>query len=170
LALWNVLSTFFQLLTRYSSMFSDSIDGKSKELSTTELCGGAIFEPSILYPPTDPPPPCEYSMILNRITGARINFIFNDSLPHQLSVINPVEYLSVQDIRTAIRNATGTRQTLFVPEVSFELLAKQQIARLEEPAIRCCHQVFDEMIRIVSQVITCITHSQSFHKNNKFTS
>eukprot|EP00301_Raphidiophrys_heterophryoidea_P017922 c2920_g1_i1.p1 GENE.c2920_g1_i1~~c2920_g1_i1.p1 ORF type:complete len:750 (+),score=179.65 c2920_g1_i1:84-2333(+) len=111
-----------QLLTKYSSTFCDAIDGKSKELSTTELYG-----------------------------GARINFIFTDSLPLQLSNINPVEHLSVQDIRTAIRNATGTRQTLFVPEVSFELLAKQQISRLEDPALRCCHQVYDEMIRIVSQ-------------------
>jgi len=31
------------------------------------------------------------------------------------------------DILTAIRNATGPRPALFVPEVSFELLVKRQI-------------------------------------------
>ncbi len=40
------------------------------------------------------------------------------------------------DILTAIRNATGPRPALFVPEVSFELLVKRQIRRLEEPSVR----------------------------------
>ena len=33
--------------------------------------------------------------------------------------------------------ATGPRSTIFVPELSFELLLEKQIARLEEPSIRC---------------------------------
>ena len=40
------------------------------------------------------------------------------------------------DILTAIRNANGPRPALFVPEVSFELLVKRQIRRLEEPSLR----------------------------------
>lgn len=45
------------------------------------------------------------------------------------------------DILTAIRNATGPRPALFVPEVSFELLVKRQIRRLEDPSLRCVELV-----------------------------
>ncbi|KAL3219661.1 hypothetical protein MRX96_030215 [Rhipicephalus microplus] len=57
--------------------------------------------------------------------------------------------LSTLDILTAIRNATGPRPALFVPEVSFELLVKRQIRRLEEPSLRCVELVHEEMQRII---------------------
>lgn len=74
------------------------------------------------------------------------------------------------DILTAIRNATGPRPALFVPEVrlpdrdtpigmsintfillqvSFELLVKRQIRRLEEPSLRCVELIHEEMQRII---------------------
>lgn len=43
----------------------------------------------------------------------------------------------------------GPRTALFLPDVSFELLVKRQIARLEEPALRCVELVHEEMQRIV---------------------
>jgi hypothetical protein len=57
--------------------------------------------------------------------------------------------LTAMDILTAIRNATGPRPALFVPEVSFELLVKRQIQRLLEPSIRCVELVHEEMQRII---------------------
>lgn len=36
-----------------------------------------------------------------------------------------------------------------MPEVSFELLVKGQIKRLEEPCIRCIELVHEEMQRII---------------------
>lgn len=53
------------------------------------------------------------------------------------------------DILTAIRNATGPRPALFVPEVSFELLVKRQIRRIEEPSLRCVELIHEEMQRII---------------------
>ena len=53
------------------------------------------------------------------------------------------------DILTAIRNSNGSRPALFVPEVSFELLVKRQIKRLEEPSLRCVELVHEEMQRII---------------------
>jgi dynamin 1-like protein len=44
-----------------------------------------------------------------------------------------------------------------VPEVSFELLVKRQIRRLEEPALRCVELVHEEMQRIVQH---CGIHTQ----------
>lgn len=36
-----------------------------------------------------------------------------------------------------------------MPEVTFELLVKRQISRLEEPALRCVELVHEEMQRII---------------------
>ena len=47
--------------------------------------------------------------------------------------MNPFDGLTDDDIRTAICNANGTRQSLFVPEISFDLLVRRQITRLEQP-------------------------------------
>lgn len=47
------------------------------------------------------------------------------------------------------RNANGPRPALFVPEVSFELLVKRQIHRLEEPSLRCVELIHEEMQRII---------------------
>ncbi len=38
-----------------------------------------------------------------------------------------------------------------MPEVSFELLVKRQIRRLEEPSLRCVELVHEEMQRIIQQ-------------------
>lgn len=53
----------------------------------------------------------------------------------QLQILDPLEGLSVHDIQMSIRNATGTKPSLFVPEISFEILAKQQILKLREPGM-----------------------------------
>lgn len=60
--------------------------------------------------------------------------------------------LTAETIRLAIRNATGTRAALFIPEQAFEILVKKQIARLREPSLQCIGLVYDELQRIVSQV------------------
>ncbi|KAF1775047.1 Dynamin-type guanine nucleotide-binding (G) domain [Phytophthora cactorum] len=66
--------------------------------------------------------------------GARINYIFNEIFSKSLP--------------------NGPRQSLFVPEVSFELLAKRQISRLEQPGLQCVDLVFDELQRVTSQCET----------------
>jgi len=60
--------------------------------------------------------------------------------------------MSMNDIRTAIKNATGPRAALFIPEASFEQLVKRQIKRLEEPSLQCIELVYDELQRIVAQL------------------
>ena len=89
-----------------------------------------------------------------------------------LFIINQMDLVSgltAMDILTAIRNSNGPRPALFVPEVSvvycsitsgstlywssyqvsFELLVKRQIKRLEEPSLRCVELVHEEMQRII---------------------
>lgn len=84
--------------------------------------------------------------------GARVNYIFNDIFKRHITNINPIEGLTAETIRLAIRNATGTRAALFIPEQAFEILVKKQIARLRDPSLQCIGLVYDELQRIVSQV------------------
>ena len=112
-------SLILQLMTRFASSFIASIDGTSSEISTQELCG-----------------------------GARIYYIFNSVFGSSLETIDPTVNLSVLDIRTAIRNSTGPRPSLFVPEMAFDLLVKPQIKLLDIPSQRCVELVYEELIKI----------------------
>ncbi|KAI9845454.1 MAG: Dynamin- GTPase protein, partial [Thelocarpon superellum] len=112
-------SLILQLMTRFATSFISSIDGTSSEISTKELCG-----------------------------GARIYYIFNSVFGNSLESIDPTVNLSVSDIRTAIRNSTGPRPSLFVPELAFDLLVKPQIKMLEVPSQRCVELVYEELIKI----------------------
>jgi dynamin 1-like protein len=112
-------SLILQLMTRFATSFVSSIDGTSSEISTKELCG-----------------------------GARIYYIFNSVFGHSLDRIDPTHNLTVHDIRTAIRNSTGPRPSLFVPEMAFDLLVKPQIRLLESPSQRCVELVYEELMKI----------------------
>lgn len=111
-----------QIITRFSSEYCTAIDGNSANIETSELSG-----------------------------GARICWIFHETFGKTLERVDPLGGLTESDILTAIKNATGTRQSLFVPEVSFELLVKKQIMRLEDPVLRCVELVHEELQRIVAQ-------------------
>ncbi|SPO29168.1 probable DNM1 - dynamin-related GTPase [Ustilago trichophora] len=112
-------SLVLKLMTQFARDFVASIDGTTFDISTKELCG-----------------------------GARIYYIFQDVFGHALTSINPTHNLTVQDIRTAIRNSTGPRPSLFVPEAAFELLIKPQIKLLEPPSLRCVELVYEELMKI----------------------
>ncbi|KAF4122562.1 dynamin 1-like protein [Geosmithia morbida] len=112
-------SLILQQMTRFASSFISSIDGTSSEISTKELSG-----------------------------GARIYYIFNSVFGNSLESIDPTSNLTALDIRTAIRNSTGPRPSLFVPEMAFDLLVKPQIKLLEIPSHRCVELVYEELIKI----------------------
>ncbi|XP_034530016.1 dynamin-1-like protein [Notolabrus celidotus] len=113
-------ATLLQLITKFATEYCNTIEGTAKYIETAELCG-----------------------------GARICYIFHETFGRTLESVDPLGGLSTIDILTAIRNATGPRPSLFVPEVSFELLVKKQVKRLEEPSLRCVELVHEEMQRII---------------------
>ena len=84
--------------------------------------------------------------------GARINFIFHKIFKNVVTKIDPFEHLSEQDIQTAIKNASAMSPSLFVPEGAFEVLVKQQIARLLEPSLECAALVYEELRRLVLDI------------------
>ncbi|XP_070763524.1 dynamin-1-like protein isoform X6 [Enoplosus armatus] len=113
-------ATLLQLITKFAAEYCHTIEGTAKYIETAELCG-----------------------------GARICYIFHETFGRTLESVDPLGGLTTIDVLTAIRNATGPRPALFVPEVSFELLVKRQVKRLEEPSLRCVELVHEEMQRII---------------------
>ncbi|XP_030650127.1 dynamin-1-like protein isoform X5 [Chanos chanos] len=113
-------ATLLQLITKFATEYCNTIEGTAKYIETAELCG-----------------------------GARICYIFHETFGRTLESVDPLGGLTTIDVLTAIRNATGPRPALFVPEVSFELLVKRQVKRLEEPSLRCVELVHEEMQRII---------------------
>ena len=120
-------------MTQFARDFVSSIEGTNLEISTKELSG-----------------------------GARIYYIFNDVFGQALASIDATHNLDNQDIRTAIRNSTGPRPSLFVPEIAFDLLVKPQIKLLEAPSLRCVELVYEELVKIchncTSAVSYCTVH------------
>ncbi|KAJ0069174.1 hypothetical protein NL108_003093, partial [Boleophthalmus pectinirostris] len=114
-------ATLLQLITKFAAEYCNTIEGTAKYIETAELCG-----------------------------GARICYIFHETFGRTLESVDPLGGLTTIDVLTAIRNATVWPKTCFiVPEVSFELLVKRQIKRLEEPSLRCVELVHEEMQRII---------------------
>lgn len=83
--------------------------------------------------------------------GARISFIFHQVFARSLNSVGAFDGLSEDEIRTTIGNANGTRPALFVPEISFDILVRRQIRRLEQPGVQCVDFVYDELQRIAAQ-------------------
>lgn len=66
-----------------------------------------------------------------RCGGARICYIFHETFGRTLDSIYPLVGLTKMDILTAIRNATGPRPALFVPEVATQPLVGYKFTILE---------------------------------------
>merc|ERR1712137_833517 len=116
-------SMLLQIITKFSMDFRNAIDGNIADLSVNELYG-----------------------------GARIGYIFSEVFAKALQLLSPDDGLTLNDIRTSIKNATGPRAALFVPDVSFEVLVRRQVGRLEDPSLQCVELVYDELQRILSSL------------------
>lgn len=116
-------------MNQFAHDFIASIEGTKVDMSTKELSG-----------------------------GARIYYIFNDVFGHALASIDSTAGLDNQDIRTAIRNSTGPRPSLFVPEAAFDLLVKPQIKLLEAPSLRCVELVYEELVKLCHNCTCPVWH------------
>jgi len=81
-----------------------------------------------------------------------LNYIFYENYTTAISNIDPFDALTDEDIKTAIRNASSLRPNLFVPEVAFENLSKQQVNRLESPSLQCVQLVYEELRKVVTEI------------------
>ncbi|KAH7103861.1 P-loop containing nucleoside triphosphate hydrolase protein [Auriculariales sp. MPI-PUGE-AT-0066] len=111
-------------ITEFTNEFRTVIDGNTNELSLNELSG-----------------------------GARISFVFHELYHNGVRSIDPFDQVRDGDIRTILYNSSGSTPALFVGTAAFEVIVKQQIKRLEEPSLKCVQLVYDELIRILGQLL-----------------
>jgi len=86
--------------------------------------------------------------------GARILYIFRTEFQQNLASIKSFDGLSDNLILNSMRNASGIRSSLFIPEMCFENLVKIQIEKLRRPCVNCVEMVYEELKRIAGQCQT----------------
>lgn len=112
------------IITEFCNEFRTVIDGNSNDLSVSELAG-----------------------------GARISFVFHELFSNGVRAIDPFDTVKDSDIRTILYNSSGSSPALFVGTTAFEVIVKQQIKRLEDPSLKCVSLVYDELVRILAQLL-----------------
>ncbi|KAF8460651.1 putative vacuolar dynamin-like GTPase VpsA [Kalaharituber pfeilii] len=122
--LGNSANIVLNIITEFANEYRTVLEGNSQELSSTELSG-----------------------------GARISFVFHELYANGVKAVDPFEQIKDIDIRTILYNSSGSAPALFVGTTAFELIVKQQIKRLEEPSLKCVSLVYDELVRILTQLL-----------------
>ncbi|ORX58130.1 hypothetical protein DM01DRAFT_1333796 [Hesseltinella vesiculosa] len=121
----NQANLVLNIITEFCTEFRTIIDGNSNDLSSFELSG-----------------------------GARISFVFHELYANGIKSIDPLEQTKDADIRTILYNSSGSSPALFVATTAFEVIIKQQIKRFEDPSVKCVNMVYDELVRILGQLLT----------------
>ena len=113
------------IITEFCNEFRTVLDGNNQELSSLELSG-----------------------------GARISFVFHELYANGVKAVDPYDQVKDVDIRTILYNSSGSSPALFVGSAAFEVIVKQQIKRMEDPSIKCASLVYDELVRILGQLLS----------------
>lgn len=122
--LGNASNIVLQIITEFCNEYRTVLDGNNVELSSIELSG-----------------------------GARISFVFHELYSNGVKAVDPFDQVKDIDIRTILYNSSGSSPALFVGTTAFELIVKQQIKRLEDPSLKCVSLVYDELVRILGQLL-----------------
>ncbi|KAK3717451.1 vacuolar protein sorting-associated protein 1 [Vermiconidia calcicola] len=112
------------IITEFAQEYRTVLEGHNAELSSIELSG-----------------------------GARISFVYHELYSNGVKAVDPFDVVKDIDIRTILYNSSGSSPALFVGTTAFELIVKHQIKRLEEPSLKCVSLVYDELVRILSQLL-----------------
>jgi len=123
--LGNSANIILNIITEFTNEWRTVLDGNNNDLSSAELSG-----------------------------GARISFVFHELYSNGVKAIDPFDKVKDEDIRTILYNSSGPSPALFVGTAAFERIVKQQIKRLEEPSLKCASLVYDELVRILSQLLS----------------
>jgi dynamin 1-like protein len=122
--LGNSANIVLNIITEFTNEWRTVLDGNNTELSSIELSG-----------------------------GARISFVFHELYSNGVKAVDPFDQVKDVDIRTILYNSSGSSPALFVGTTAFELIVKQQIKRMEEPSLKCASLVYDELVRILTQLL-----------------
>lgn len=122
--LGNSSNIVLNIITEFCNEWRTALEGHNQELSSIELSG-----------------------------GARISFVFHELYSNGVKAVDPFDHIKDIDIRTILYNSSGSSPALFVGTTAFELIVKHQIKRLEDPSLKCVSLVYDELVRILGQLL-----------------
>ncbi|KAL8793767.1 MAG: hypothetical protein Q9182_007648 [Xanthomendoza sp. 2 TL-2023] len=117
-------SNIVQIITEFCNEYRTVLDGNNQEISSIELSG-----------------------------GARISFVFHELYSNGVKAVDPFDFVKDIDIRVLLYNSSGSSPALFVGTTAFENIVKKEIKRLEEPSLKCVSLVYDELVRILAQLL-----------------
>jgi hypothetical protein len=125
--------TVLKLLTRYAANYCDMLDGRlhadaSDDMLTQVLFGGARIQEHIR------------SRFFKAVEDWMRSFVQNAHTT-----------LPSAEILMALRNSSGPRPTLFIPEQAFVALARRFVKTLKEQGRRFVQYVYDELRRVGDQ-------------------
>ncbi|KAK2589761.1 vacuolar protein sorting-associated protein 1 [Conoideocrella luteorostrata] len=123
--LGNSANIVLNIITEFTNEWRTVLDGNNTELSSTELSG-----------------------------GARISFVFHELYANGVKALDPFDVVKDVDIRTILYNSSGSSPALFVGTTAFEVIVKKEIRRLEDPSLKCVSLAYDELVRILSQLLS----------------
>lgn len=123
--LGNSSNIVMNIILEFAGEWRTVLDGNNNEISSTELSG-----------------------------GARISFVFHELYSNGVKAIDPFDMVKDEQIRTYLYNSSGPSPALFVGTTAFEVIVKQQIKRMEEPSLKCVSLVYDELVRILTQLLS----------------
>lgn len=123
--LGNSANIVMNIIMEFAGEWRTVLDGNNNEISSTELSG-----------------------------GARISFVFHELYANGVKAIDPFDMVKDEQIRTYLYNSSGPSPALFVGTTAFEVIVKKEIKRMEEPSLKCVSLVYDELVRILTQLLT----------------
>jgi len=122
--LGNSGNIILNIITEFAKEYRMVLEGHNAELSSMELSG-----------------------------GARISFVYHELYSNGVKAVDPFDLVKDGEIRTILYNSSGPSPALFVGTTAFEVIVKDQIKRLEEPSLKCVSLVYDELVRILGQLL-----------------
>lgn len=144
------------MINKFAADFDDIVEGRQLDaamggkssVGESGTLGGPIVQSNTLY------------------GGARIAYIFNEKFTKMLDSIDPSSTVTLEDIRTMVRNAAGPRMLMFIPMRVLELLAQRVIRDIDRPCHQCLKLVLNELIsftRIAASQNPDMRRFRTFH-------
>ncbi|KAL7712606.1 Dynamin [Entamoeba marina] len=130
----NLLSICLQQIMKFTSAFTSALSGSKTNVHVHEVTG-----------------------------GAKIFNVFEQSFRPSINQQNILKGIDDTDILTAIKNASGLRRSLYVPQSAFEMLVKRQVKEFEF----ICHSCVDNVYIELKEIILTIAN-ENILKYNRF--
>ena len=82
--------------------------------------------------------------------GARLHYILYEAFARHVQGMRATPLLTKEKLRYVIRNSSGLQASFFPSNAAFLTLVREQITRLEDPALMCIQYVHEELLKICS--------------------